>query len=200
MPLFAGPNWHGRGILHPSQTDSGSWEHAAPLTVHIWTPIGSAVHAQRRPVIDRYIAAVDQGGVISTGHAALSLPPGTYVSLCPANDLDHSPTDFGRLLRAGAENDVTGRFKLSFEQECEEWRAPDREVRFVRYNPAALRAFLGIYRQTPVYNLTSRNCSSTVALSLDAAVEGALGQGGLWHTLLLLFTDPAMWMLALWRA
>ena len=200
LPLFAGPNWHGRGILHPSQTDAASWENAAPLTVHVWTPVGSAVHAQRRPVIDRYIAAVDQGGVISTGHAALSLPPGTYVSLCPADDLDHSPTDFSRLLRAGAENNVTGRFKASLEQECAEWRAPDREVGFFRYNPAALNAFLGLYRQTPVYNLTSRNCSSTVALSLDAAVEGALGQGGLWRTLLLLFTDPAMWLLALWRA
>lgn len=92
LPLFAGPNWHGRGILHPSQTGAGSWENSAPLTVHIWTPVGSAVHAHHHPVIDRYIAAVDQGGVISTGHAALSLPPGTYVSLCPADDLDHSPT------------------------------------------------------------------------------------------------------------
>lgn len=200
LPLFAGPNWHGRGTLHPSQTAAGSWDNAAPLAVHIWTPVGSAVHAQRRLIIDRYIAAIDQGGVISTGHAALSLPPDLYVSLCPAADLDHSPKDFSRLLRAGVENNVPGRFKASLQEECAEWRAPDREVRFHSYNAAAVRAYFDLYRQTAVYNLTSRNCSSTVALSLDAGVEGALGQGNLWRTLLLLFTDPAMWLLALWRA
>ena len=200
LPLFAGPNWHGRGMLHPSQIETGSWNNDVLLLVHVWTPVGLAVHAQRRLVVDRYIAAIDQGGVISTGHASLSLPPATYVSLCSAADLDHSPTDFRRLLRAGVENDVPGRFKPSFEAECAEWRRPDREVGFRRYNPAALQAFLAVYRQKEVYNLTSRNCSSTVALSLDAAVEGALGEGPPWRTLLILFTDPAMWLLALWRA
>jgi MFS family permease/uncharacterized membrane protein HdeD (DUF308 family) len=200
LPLFASSNWHGRGILHPAQAGAGSYDNDAPLTVHVWTPVGSAVHARRRPVIDRYIAAVDQGGVISTGHAALSLPPKTYVSFGPANDLDHSPTEFGRLLRAGPENDVPGRYKASLEQEIAEWRPPDHEVRFYRYNAAALRAFFERYRGIEVYNLTSRNCSSTVALSLDAAVEGALGQGSPWRTLLRLFTDPAMWLLVLWRA
>jgi uncharacterized membrane protein HdeD (DUF308 family) len=199
LPLFAGANWHGRSVLHPSQTEARSWENSDALRVHIWTPVGSAVHPHRRPVIDRYIAAVDQGGVISTGHAALSLPPDTYVSLCPADDMDHSPDDFTKLLRATAENDVAGRFKPSFAQECEEWRAPDREVLFHRYNAAALQAFLVPYRQTPIYNLTSRNCSSTVALSLDAAVEGVMGRRRPWLTLLLLLTDPAMWLLSLWR-
>ena len=200
LPLFAGPNWHGRGILHPAQTAAQAWTNAAPLTVHVWTPVGSAVNPQRRLVIDRYIAAIDQGGVISTGHAALSLPPDTYVSLCPAEDIDHSPNEFGTMLRAGVENDVPGRFRPSFAEECAGWRAPDREVRFQRYNAAGLRAFLEIYRAEPIYNLTNRNCSSTVALSLDAAVEGALGGERPWRALLLLVTDPAMWLLALWRA
>jgi MFS family permease/uncharacterized membrane protein HdeD (DUF308 family) len=201
LPIFAGPNWHGRGVLHPLHTDAANWDNELPLTVHVWTPVGSAVQPLRRPVIDRYIAAIDRRGVISTGHAALSLPDGTYVSLCPAEDIDHSPDEFGTMLRAGSENDVPGEFKPSFEAECAGWRAPDREVSFQRYNGDALRAFLDLYRQIPVYNLTSRNCSSTVALSLDAAVEGALGrQGPPGRTLLLLLTDPAMWLLALLRA
>jgi len=100
------------------------------------------------------------------------------VSLCAAADFDHSPTDFRRLLRAGVENDVPGRFKPSFDAECAEWRRPDREVGFRRYNSFALEAFLDLYRQKQVCNLTSR-CCSTVALSLDAAVEGALGKGPL---------------------
>jgi MFS family permease/uncharacterized membrane protein HdeD (DUF308 family) len=200
LPLFAGPNWHGRGILHPSQTEAGSWENKEPLTVHVWTPVGSAVNPQRRPVIDRYIAAIDQSGVISTGHAALSLPPETYVSLCPAEDMDHSPEEFGSLLRASVENDVPGAFRPSFAEECAGWRKPDREITFQRYNAAGLRAFLDQYCATPTYNLTSRNCSSTVALSLDAAVEGALGETHPFRTLFMLLTDPAMWLLALWRA
>jgi MFS family permease/uncharacterized membrane protein HdeD (DUF308 family) len=200
LPLFAGPNWHARGLLHPLQEQTGSWDNAQGLVVHVWTPVGSAVHPQRRFLIDRYIAAIDQGGVISTGHAAMSLPPDVYVSLCPADDIDHSPEDFGRLLRAGPENDVPGQFRPSFEEECAEWRSPDREVVFRRYNSAAVLAFLDAYRAKPIYNLTSRNCSSTVALSLDAAVEGALGQQRPWTHLFLLLTDPAMWLLALWRA
>jgi MFS family permease/uncharacterized membrane protein HdeD (DUF308 family) len=200
LPLFDGPNWHARGLLHSSQTGADSWDNTAPLVVHVWTPVGSAINPQRRPLVDRYIAAVDQGGVISTGHAALSLPPDIYVSLCPADDMDRSPDDFSRLLRAGAENDVPGAYRPSFEEECAAWRAPDREVEIGRYNAAALRAFLHLYRQNPVYNLTSRNCSSTVALSLDAAVEGVFGDRPVWRTLLALLTDPAMWLLALWRA
>ncbi|MGI4941846.1 MAG: MFS transporter [Janthinobacterium lividum] len=200
LPLFAGPNWHARGLLHPSQAGTGSWDNAQPLLVHVWTPVGSAVNPQRRPVVDRYIAAIDQGGVISTGHAALSLPPDTYVSLCPADDMDHSPDEFGRLLRAGPENDVAGSYRPSLAAEIAGWRAPDREVAFTRYNAGALHAFLAVYRERPIYNLTSRNCSSTVALSLDAAMEGVLGQRHAARVLLLLLTDPAMWLLALWRA
>jgi hypothetical protein len=111
------------------------------------TPVGSAVNPQRRFLIDRYIAAVDQGGVISTGHVAMSLSPDVYVSLVPADDMDHSPDEFGRILRAGSENDVPGRFRPSFEEECVTWRAPDREIVFSRYNSAAVRAFLEIYHR-----------------------------------------------------
>jgi hypothetical protein len=66
-PAFFGRTWP---LRHPSQTDTGAWNNDDPLMVHVWTPIGSAVNPQRRPVVDRYIAAIEQGGVISTGHAA----------------------------------------------------------------------------------------------------------------------------------
>src|SRR3954454_8802895 len=79
----------------------------AALTVHVWTPVGSAKgEARRQPIVDRYIAAVDRNGVISTGHAALEAPDGIYVSLYPAVEFDRSPDDFARLLRATRENDV----------------------------------------------------------------------------------------------
>ena len=56
----------------------------AALTVHVWTPVGSSKgEARRQPIIDRYIAAVDRNGVISTGHAALESPEGVYISLYP---------------------------------------------------------------------------------------------------------------------
>lgn len=200
LPLFAGPNWHARGLLHPSHTESVSWNNDQPLTVHIWTPVISATHPQRRPIIDRYIAAMDQNGVISTGHAALSGPPNVYVSLVPGDDIDHSPTEFTHLLRADAENDVTGKFQPSLEEESAEWKEPDRNLFFYHYNSAALRAFVDIYRRNTVYNLTRRNCSSTVILSLDSAVEGALGSSSVWRTLFRLLSDPAVWLLAMWRS
>ncbi|EDV0150225.1 MFS transporter, partial [Salmonella enterica subsp. enterica] len=69
-------------------------EQGAILTVHIWTPEGSA--NQRpvpRPIINRYIAAVDSEGVISTGHASLELRPHLYISLYPKEDIDRSPSE-----------------------------------------------------------------------------------------------------------
>jgi hypothetical protein len=59
------------------------------LTIHVWTPVGSAKNpGQRRLLVDRYIAAVDANGVISTGHAALESPEGIYISLYPGVEID----------------------------------------------------------------------------------------------------------------
>ncbi|SQC90704.1 Uncharacterized conserved protein [Cedecea neteri] len=85
-----------------------------PLTVHIWTPEGTASASTiPRPVINRYIAAVDSEGVISTGHAALEVPPGIYISLYPAEDIDRSPAEFLNTLKATRDNDVPGRSSLT---------------------------------------------------------------------------------------
>lgn len=145
------------------------------LTVHVWTPVGAAHDPVRRPVIDRYIAAVDGKGVISTGHASLEVAPDLYISLYPADDIDHSSADFTRLFRATAENDVGGRFLPSYDREAADWCESTAKVHFTHYNLASLRTFWDRYRLDTKYNLTNRNCSTTVAHALETALEGTLG-------------------------
>ncbi len=168
-----------------------------PLLVHVWTAVGTADHPLRRPLLDRYIAAVDAKGVISTGHSALELPPDLYISHYPAVEIDHSPTEFHHLFRATPDNDVPGRFQPSYAVESAEWCPANRHVAFRRFNPARLRAFWDAYRQDATYNLTYRNCSSTVALALDCAIEGTLARHGLNPYLLLrVMLSPELWIAA----
>ncbi|MBW3115933.1 HdeD family acid-resistance protein [Providencia rettgeri] len=158
-----------------SPTLNRSTEQDAILTVHIWTPEGSA--NQRpvpRPIINRYIAAVDSEGVISTGHASLELYPHLYISLYPEEDIDRSPSEFFRLLKATADNNVPGRFLPNYQAEASEWCESDRQIVFNVYNYASLLSFWEKYRQYPIYNLTYQNCSSSVAYGLEAALDGVL--------------------------
>jgi uncharacterized membrane protein HdeD (DUF308 family) len=150
----------------------------APLTVHVWTPVGSVEEVVPQPLVDRYIAAVDAHGVISTGHAALEVAPDLYISHYPAQEIDHSPDDFRALLRASAENNVAGRFQPSYAIESSGWCASTERVQFERYDSTRLQTFWGVYSQDPTYNLTNRNCSSTVAAALESALEGSLGRRG----------------------
>jgi uncharacterized membrane protein HdeD (DUF308 family) len=145
------------------------------LTVHVWTPVGSAVNAVPQPVLDRYVAAVDGQGVISTGHAALEVPGVLYISHYPANEIDHSPEDFRAILRATKENNVPGKFQPSYAIESAGWVESTAKVTFERYNLGRLQEFWTRYSQNTTYNLTNRNCSSTVAMALEVAMEGALG-------------------------
>jgi uncharacterized membrane protein HdeD (DUF308 family) len=147
------------------------------LTVHVWTPVGSAVDALPQPLLDRYVAAVDGNGVISTGHAALEVPGLLYISHYPASEIDHSPEDFRSILRATKENDVPGKFQPSYAQESAGWCASTAKVLFERYNLSRLEAFWARYSQDTTYNLTNRNCSSTVALALEVSMEGTFGGG-----------------------
>ncbi len=148
------------------------------LTVHVWTPVGSAIDALPQPVLDRYVAAVDGQGVISTGHAALEVPSVLYISHYPATEIDHSPEDFRALLRATQENNVPGRFQPSYAIESAGWCDSTAKVTFERYNLARLQAFWAHYSQDDTYNLTNRNCSSTVAMALEVSMEGTFGGGG----------------------
>ncbi|MGF6768774.1 uncharacterized membrane protein HdeD (DUF308 family) [Paraburkholderia sp. GAS199] len=171
------------------------------LTVHVWTPVGSAKgEARRQLIVDRYIAAVDRNGVISTGHAALESPEGVYISLYPGVEIDRSPDDFARLLRATAENNVPGLFQPDYPTESKAWCPSTVQVRIRNYDPERLRRFWETYRQNTTYNLTHRNCSSSVSRALEAALEGASarvwGSGGGWRPFLRVVTTPELWVAA----
>ncbi len=168
------------------------------LIVRVWTPTGGA--AARRPVIDRYIAAVDATGTISTGHSALEAGPDVYISHYPAAEIDRSPGQFGRVLRATPDNDVPGRFLPSYAEEAAGWVEANAAVRFRDFDARRLRAFWARYRLDPTYNLTSRNCSSVVAHALDAALEGQLTrqQPG-WPALARVVANPQLWLASMLR-
>jgi len=199
FPLYATRNWQG-GQVHPVVPPSPpAAEQDRVLNVYVWTALGSAKDPQRRLLIDRYVAAVDKKGVISTGHAALEMPPDLYVSHYPANDIDHSPDDFRALLSAGHENDVPGRFNPSLEIEATTWCMPDQKISFQRFNPQALKAFWEAYSKDNTYNLTARNCSTTVIQALDAATEGAAYTGRHWRDLFRIASDPHFWLMQIVR-
>ncbi len=199
LPFFSARNWHARDTQLSLEDLSDTWNSQQPLTVCIWTPVRSVADAQRALVVDRYVAAVDRKGVISTGHSALEVRPDLYVSHYPGIEVDHSTRDFSRILRASDENDIPGRFLPSHAEEVADWCPPDRKIQFHRFNEPALRRFWAHYSTDTTYNLTRRNCSSTVAMSLDAAMEGVLGEGRPVRCLMRLFLDPNMYLLALLR-
>ncbi|HTC25817.1 HdeD family acid-resistance protein [Dyella sp.] len=179
------------------EVEGGVAEQEGELIVHVWTPTGSVEDVVPQPVIDRYIAAIDSKGVISTGHAALEALPDIYISHYPKVEIDRSQTDFSRALRATADNDVPGRFQPSYAIEAAGWCDSSAEVRFGRYNRARLAAFWERYRSNDTYNLTSRNCSSTVAHALEAALEGSLAKSGLGlGALLRAMFNPELWVAA----
>ena len=168
----------------------------SPLVLHVWTPTGAAKEALPQPLIDRYVAAVDANGVISTGHAALEVAPDLYISHYPAQEIDHSADDFRQLLRATHDNNVPGRFQPSYALESAGWCPATAQVTFERYNGARLRAFWSRYRQDDTYNLTNRNCSSTVAAALESALEGTLGTRPTLGKFLSALVNPELWVAA----
>ncbi|WP_035512614.1 HdeD family acid-resistance protein [Paraburkholderia nodosa] len=173
--------------------------HERALTVHVWTPVGSSrAEPRRQPLIDRYIAAVDRDGVISTGHAALESPERVYISLYPAVEIDRSPDEFTRTLRATRENDVPGLFQPDYGTESKAWCPSTRQVRIRNYDPLRLESFWERYREDTTYNLTHRNCSSTVSHALEAALEGATPRvwGHGWLAFARMLTTPELWVAA----
>jgi uncharacterized membrane protein HdeD (DUF308 family) len=194
--------WQELGPALPPPRPTAPARHVTPLVVHIWTPVGSAAspRSKHRLLIDRYIAAVDGKGMISTGHASLELAPDIYISHYPALDLDHSPEDFARLFRATPDHDVKGHFQPSYAFESADWCPADAGVEFHTYDAARLRAHWEAYRADDTYNLTNRNCSVTVALALEAALEGTLGIGAAWGRFWVLLLNPDLWVAALLRS
>jgi uncharacterized membrane protein HdeD (DUF308 family) len=205
-PAFASNRYRGFMPTQPDgsmQTvfDGPPLESERALTVHVWTPSGSAKAQTRHyPVVDRYIAAVDINGVVSTGHAALESPEGVYVSLYPAQEIDHSPDQFGALLRATADNNVPGIFQPDYPTESKAWCPSTVQVRIRNYDAAKLQSFWDEYRQDTTYNLTHRNCSSSVSRALEAALDGVVGrlhgEAAGWRVLLRLLLTPELWVAA----
>jgi uncharacterized membrane protein HdeD (DUF308 family) len=202
LPVFQHRGWHGLGSALPPARPTAPSHHETPLIVHVWTPVGSAASPQSRHrlLIDRYIAAIDGKGMISTGHAALELVPDIYISHYPALDLDHSPEEFARLFRASPDNNVKGHFQPSYAFESADWCPADARVDFHMYDAARLRAHWETYRADDTYNLTNRNCSVSVAVALEAALEGTLGTRAAWGHFWRLLVDPDLWFAALLRA
>ncbi len=170
------------------------------LTVYVWTPLGMArTEARRRPFINRYIAAVDRNGVISTGHVALESPEGIYISLYPRVTLNRSTAEFVQILRASAENNVPGRFEPDYETDAQGGGEATLSLRIHNYDAARLARFWAHYRTDDHYNLTHRNCSTTVAQALEAALEGACarvwGSGG-WLPFVRMLLMPELWVAA----
>jgi uncharacterized membrane protein HdeD (DUF308 family) len=169
------------------------------MIVHVWTPVASATDPVRRPLIDRYIAAVDQKGTVSTGHAALEMPPDLYISHYRVAGQDRTQLEFRQALNAGHQNDVPGRFLPSYAYEVGEWCEATEDVVFHRFRSERLRRFWAAYRQDSTYNLTNRNCSVAVALALNVALEGVLGGATVWTPLGRLILHPDLYLAALLR-
>jgi hypothetical protein len=138
--------------------------------------------------------------VVSTGHAALESPEGVYVSLYPGQEIDHSPEQFGTLLRATAENNIPGIYQPNYATESKAWCPSTVQVRIRNYDPAKLQAFWNEYRKNMTYNLTHRNCSSSVSAALDAALDGVVGRlhspNAGWRVMLRLLLTPELWVAA----
>lgn len=174
-------------------------EKVPSLIIHIWTPTGSAKGTiVPHPIIDRYIAAVDKNGIISTGHAALESPEGIYISLYPSIDIDRSPDQFSRLLRATEDNDVEGIFQPNYITESEKWCHSTTQVRIKNYDAKKLNNFWEIYKKNNTYNLTHRNCSSSVTKGLEAAIEGIVGkiwkERSHWWVISKIIMTPELWV------
>lgn len=201
LPIFSGRGWYDNAPVLVGDSPEPAGRHDRPLVVRVWTPVGSATAPlDRRLVIDRYVAAIDRNGVVSTGHSALELAPDLYISHYPANEIDQSGVSFVTALRSGAENDVPGRFLPSYEEEIADWCPADATVELWTYDRWRLRAFWAGYRQDNTYNLSNRNCSVVVAAALDATLEGALASRFPWVRLLRLLMDPDIWVASLIRS
>ncbi|MCW6030019.1 hypothetical protein PanJK_00160 [Pantoea sp. JK] len=186
---------HGLGYVHPPM---GQHAPSTPLNVYIWTPVGSGDVAGRRPWFDRWVAAIDHRGEVSTGHTSLEMGEEIYISLYPADDVSRDFRGFLKTLRAKEEFDVEGCFLPSLEKEIKAWCRPDKRLTLPHYNQQALRNFWLSNASDTRYNLTSRNCSTSVIQALDVATEGLLGERGL-QGLWVLF-NPDFWLLSLVRS
>lgn len=198
LPVFSNRGWYDNAPVLIGEDPPQKHEH--PIIVRVWTPAGSIGAPERRPLIDRYLAAVDQNGVISTGHSALELSPDLYISHYPAVEIEHTEQSFLTTVSSKPENDVAGRFIASYAEEVASWCEADACVTFRTYSQRRLRVYWAGYRQDNRYNLTNRNCSVLVAAALDAALEGVLVSDSPWSRLVRLLLNPDLWVASMIRS
>jgi len=198
MPLarLFSDGWPSETHEHDASAEGGA-PSTGSVTVHVWTPTGGLAPLRRG--VARYVAALDEKGVISTGHAALEAGPDIYISHYPAVEIDRDQAEFARTLRATADNDVPGKFQPSYAYESAEWCDSTRQIVLAGLDVAALREFWQDYRQDTTYNLTNRNCSSSVAKALDAALEGVFADYASPWFLLRLLILPELWTAGVMR-
>ena len=169
------------------------------ISVYVWAPANAArqIPLQRRPLIDRYIAAVDAHGVVWTGHVALEASP-VYISLDPAAPIKRSLDEL-RMLHAAPYNNVPGYFQVDYVTDAKLRGSSTQQIRIRNFDVERLQHFWEHYRQDTTYNLTRRNCAASVARALEAGLEGAVSRlhgspdWGLFMTLLLM---PELWIAA----
>jgi uncharacterized membrane protein HdeD (DUF308 family) len=165
------------------------------LSVHVWSARDVAEDPRRLPLIDRYVAAIDGKGVVSTGHASLEVVPDVYVSHYPGIEIERAPGAFVKGLRATTENDVPGRFMSSYAAEAANWCEATCHIEIAGINGDRARAFWRKYRKDATYNLTKRNCCTAVVNVLETALEGAFGvPRPRWSELLRAFVSPELWV------
>lgn len=162
-----------------------------PLSVHVWQAQPEADMQPKRYIIARYIGVINGAGEFCTGHAALSFGGHGYISLYPQQEIEPGLGELPRLLLAGQINDRPGRFLPSLAEEVAAWRSPDITFSFTRYNLPALINYWRANGQDSTYNLTAKNCSTTVIDAVDVALEGYFSQRlGCIFSLLL---QPSFW-------
>lgn len=199
LPGFGPPGWY-EHLEEVRAIDLPEMPGRPSMVVRIWTPTGSAEIETRRPLVDRYIAAVDKSGKISSGHAVLDFAPHLYISHYPAEETERAAAGFLQQLRATAENDVPGRFLESYRYEVDTWFPADAHIAFRHFNAPRLMVHWAHYSEDRTYNFTRRNCSVAVAVALDAALEG-MGRAELplWRRLPALLLNPDLWVAAALR-
>ncbi|MDR2244394.1 MAG: DUF308 domain-containing protein [Burkholderiales bacterium] len=177
--------------------DGENWD-PAEVIVHVWTPTETLAPVHHG--ISRYIAAKDARGVVSTGHAALELPPDVYISHYPAVEIDRDELTLDAF-RTTEENDIAGRFLPSYAVESAEWTPSTFQVVLPGLNGAAIRRFWQLYQRDLTYNLTNRSCACAVAKALDAGLDGFLAQAGrgFFGLLFRLLATPEAWVAGFMR-
>jgi MFS family permease/uncharacterized membrane protein HdeD (DUF308 family) len=164
------------------------------LTMHVWTPAGVLENPTRRPILDRYVAAVDEHGVVSTGHCAIEGPT-LYISHYPGVEIDRDPENFAEALRATVDNDVPARYLPDYASEAAGWCESTVQVQFARTDVGRVRAFWEHYKVEQTYNLTRRNCAISAVMALEVGLEGQLVRDGFsFSQVFRLAFSPELWV------